>query len=172
MLLSDALKEAYASNPTNDLILYTIELYHASWADPIRVCSDTIDHTLLLEPDAPRNANENVPFISCAFDFSLPAKKKINEVTKLKLSIDGVSLILTQHILESTKHPGSEIEIIFREFLVSGTGPEFIVKGMLSDILVTNLRITGDVLLIRTINAEFPKDTYTIERFPGLAGWF
>lgn len=61
--LSQALMEAYASCPSDDVTLHTIELRHPAFDDgagnnvAIRVVRDHVDLTATLEVDAPGSAS-------------------------------------------------------------------------------------------------------------------
>lgn len=76
--LSEALKEAYASAPSDVILLHTLELRHPTFVDDhgnstaIRVVRDHINHTCTLENSAPLNHGEAVEFIAMAFDLELP----------------------------------------------------------------------------------------------------
>ena len=58
--LTTALKEAYASAPTNVIIYHTLELYHPSFTQAIRVVRDFDPLQATLESTAPRDASHSV----------------------------------------------------------------------------------------------------------------
>ena len=66
--LSLAIKEAYASAPSNLVIHHTLEIWHPNFTTPIRVVRDHVDLTAKLESSAPRNASQYVTFVGYAFD--------------------------------------------------------------------------------------------------------
>ena len=72
--LSEALREAYASAPSDVVILHTLELRHPSFIDDnglpmaIRVVRDNQNLTARMEGTAPLNAGEMVEFIAMGFD--------------------------------------------------------------------------------------------------------
>ena len=76
--LSLALREAYASAPSDVVILHTLELRHPSFVDDdsqpiaIRVVRDNQNLTARMEATAPLNAFEMVEFIAMGFDLELP----------------------------------------------------------------------------------------------------
>ena len=76
--LSEALKEAYASAPSNVVILHTLELRHPAFKDEngnstaIRVVRDNVNHTCRLEDNAPLDGGKEVEFVDLAFDLQLP----------------------------------------------------------------------------------------------------
>ena len=171
--LSDAIKEAYATNPDNDIILNTIEILHPSFVDDsgnqtaIRLVLDNQNHYLRLENDAPLNNGEKVEFISCYFDFILPAIKE-NEPGQLQLSIDGVSREISTHI-EQAKTTDI-IKVIYRIYLLSnGEIPEMDpIHGSIQNISVNIFNISGTVLFSDFINTAFPDIYYSPKHFPGL----
>ena len=75
--LSQALKEAYASAPSEVVILHTLELRHPSFLDEdgqhvaVKVVRDNQDLTARLEETAPLNPGEMVTFIAMGFDLEL-----------------------------------------------------------------------------------------------------
>jgi len=97
--LTAALKEAYASAPSNVIIYSTLELYHPTFTSPIRVVRDYNDLVVNLESDAPRNpgdltnatttTNTKVTFVAFNFDFTRPevSSQGIPQVT---ITLDNV----------------------------------------------------------------------------------
>ena len=72
--LSDALKEAYASSPSDVVILHTLELRHPDFKNEagvttaIRVVRDQQDLFARLEPSAPLYPSQMVRFVAMGFD--------------------------------------------------------------------------------------------------------
>ena len=72
--LSEAIKEAYASAPSEQIILHTLELRHPAFVDEtgqlvaIRVVRDTGDLWARLESQAPLQAGERVQFVAMGFE--------------------------------------------------------------------------------------------------------
>ena len=94
--LSEALKEAYASAPSDVILLHTLELRHPTFVDDhgnstaIRVVRDHINHTCTLENSAPLNHGEAVEFIAMAFDLELPPVNN-TPTPEISVTIDNVS---------------------------------------------------------------------------------
>ena len=71
--LSEAIKEAYASAPSEQIILHTLELRHPAFVDEtgqlvaIRVVRDTGDLWARLESQAPLQAGERVRLTEAPF---------------------------------------------------------------------------------------------------------
>ena len=76
--LSEAIKEAYASAPSEQIILHTLELRHPAFVNDagepvaIRVVRDTSDLWARLESQAPLQAGEHVQFVAMGFELDLP----------------------------------------------------------------------------------------------------
>ena len=79
--LKDAIREAYASAPSKEIDLLTIELNHPAFTQPLRVVRDNETLTARLEDTAPENPGETVDFLPYAFDLELP---EMDEYGKLK----------------------------------------------------------------------------------------
>ena len=72
--LNAAIAEAYASAPSDIVILHTLELRHPDFTDgegqpiAVRLVRDHQDLSAKLEDTAPLNPDEYVPFIAMGFD--------------------------------------------------------------------------------------------------------
>jgi len=162
MTLSEALKEAYATNPNNDIILNTIEIRHTSFSTPIRVVLDNQNHSLTLEDGS------DAEFVAGYFDVVLPSVKE-NELGQVRLNIDGVSREIAQYI-EQASESNDVIEATFRLYLNSNKqAPEMDpVEGFITNITVDVFRVTGNITFTDYINKEFPVLHYSAKTFPGL----
>ena len=103
------MKEAYASAPSDVVILHTLELRHPSFKDAlgaptaIRVVRDYQDHLCVLEDSAPLDAGQAVLFIAMAFDLALPPVN--NALTpEITVTIDNVSTEMIRYLVK--KYPG------------------------------------------------------------------
>ena len=168
--LDDALKEAYASAPADEVILHTLEIRHSSFTQPIRVVRDHNDFTARLESDAPLDPGETVTFIGMAFDFILPEVTKSSS-PEIEVSLDGVSGEIVAY-LDAAAQTAELIEITYRPYLASDpSGPT------MDPPLTLYIRsVTADVFRCRAragyanlANRKFPSEVYDVERFPGLS---
>lgn len=167
--LSQALKEAYASAPDNVVQYHTLELYHPSFTQPIRVVRDFVDLEATLESTAPRNASQAVTFVGFAFDI-VPPEVSATGVPTCQITIDNVSREIVAN-LELAIASNQAITIIYRLFLSSDlSGPQnnppmtLTVVSMSADVFkVTATATFGDM-----VNRKFPSQMYTTDRFPGL----
>lgn len=173
--LKQALAEAYASAPVDDVIVDTLEIRHPSFVDDqgqptaVRICRDRVDFTATLEAGAPLNASQQVTFLACPFDFKLPGIEE-GRVPQLEINIDNVDRSITAAI-EMAYQQQAPIEVTYRPYLVSDpSGPQ-----MDPPINMTLTRVTADVFKVSGIatlndvhNWPFPGRTYSPADFPGL----
>jgi len=167
--LSLAIKEAYASAPSNLVIHHTLEIWHPNFTTPIRVVRDHVDLTAKLESSAPRNAGQYVTFVGYAFDV-VPPEVTHTAVPQCVIEIDNVSRDILAKI-DLALGNVDPITVIYRAFLSTDlSGPE-------NDppLTLTILSITANVFRIRAMagfgdltNKRFPGLDYTAEVFPGL----
>lgn len=168
--LSDALKEAYASAPSDVVILATIEIRHPAFTAPIRVVSDYIALNAKLEDSAPLNAGETVEFIPFAFELGLPEMTD-KGIPELSLRIDNVSREIMQHIELAMPLP-DRLELTYRAYLSTDLthGPHNDPPLHLNIISIEAdaMAITAKASVIDFINKKFPNQEYDETRFPGL----
>jgi hypothetical protein len=167
--LSEAIKEAYASAPSEDVIYHTLEIWHPNFSSPIYVVRDFADLTATIEASAVRNAGLPVTFIAFAFDIVPPEVNKIGS-PQCVIEIDNVSREILAAI-ESAMGSTDSIIAIYRAYLSSDlSGPE-------NDppLELTILSITADPFKVRAqcgfinlLNLKFPRLQYSAETFPGL----
>jgi hypothetical protein len=180
-----ALQEAYASAPSDVIILYTLELRHPSFVDtqgnlsPIRLVRDfgvlleegdpdIYGYELTLEGDAPANAGQTVKFVSCMFDFELPSQQE-GSLPTIEIIIDNVTKEVGKY-LDSVVELDSNIEITYREYIINDLEvPQFILNGMsIQSIDSTVTRVTATASFADLINRNFPGKLYRPEEFRGL----
>lgn len=119
--LSEALKEAYASAPSDVILLHTLELRHPSFVDEygkptaIRVVRDNVNHICTLEDSAPLDAGKEVEFIAMGFDLELPPVEAI-PVPEITLMLDNVSTEIIQY-LDRAVETQNMIEMTYRPYL-------------------------------------------------------
>ena len=168
--LKEAIKEAYASAPDDEIIVYTIEMRHPAFTQPLRVVRDHKSFTGTLEASASANAGEAVEFLPYAFDLELP---EIAETGKpeIVLTIDNVSREIVASIEAAVRTP-YKIEITFRIYLMSDTaGPQndppmsMVINTIEADVFKVTAR-AGFADLSKT---AFPRKTYTLDQFPSLS---
>ena len=168
--LSAAIQEAYACAPAAEVVLHTLELRHPSFTTPIRVVRDRQDFTAYLEADAPEDPGAEVTFVAFAFDFRLPDVDKA-AVPEIEIILDNASAEIIGY-LDAAAQSADLIEVTYRPYLASDTsGPQIdppitlVLREVRCDIFRVRARAGfGDLG-----NKRFPAETYSADRFPGLA---
>lgn len=160
---TEAIKEAFASAPTNDTVLETIELSHPLLAGPIYLVKNLEDLTLTLE-DATSHLFEGV-----GFQLSLPPAGD-NGLQDLSLSIDNTDRRITDFI-KTVKASLDPVEVKYRPYLSSDlTQPQLNVPLVLylRGLSVTLFEASGKASFADIINRKFPSILYTRAMFPSL----
>ncbi|MDD4519399.1 MAG: DUF1833 family protein [Alphaproteobacteria bacterium] len=174
--LSEALKEAYASAPSDVILLHTLELRHPSFVDSegnptaIRVVRDNVNHTCTLEDTAPLNAGEAVEFIAMAFDLGLPPVEAI-PVPEITLTLDNVSTEIIKY-LDQAVETQDMIEMTYRPYLSDDlTCPQMNppITLVITDIKADITKITATARMMDIGNKSFPAENYTVKKYPGLS---
>lgn len=167
--LSEAIKEAYASAPSNLIIYHTLEIRHPSFTQPIRIVRDIVDLVATLEADAPANPGETVTFVRYAFDFIKPEVNS-NGVPQMQITIDNVDRIIGASI-EGALGSTDLVEVTYREYISTDlTGPQNDPPITLQVMAVTvdMFKVTATCGFPDLMNRKFPTVEYTSETFPGL----
>ena len=173
--LSNAIKEAYSSAPTDAVILHTLEFRHELFSQPIRVILDNRDWTARLENSAPLNGGEFVNFVAFVFDVTLPNLEE-SASPQLKIEMDNVTQVI-QEQLQVASISDSLTEVTYRPYLssnVDGNGrlqsPEMDppINLNVDSVSVTPLKITAIASFSDLGNKTFPTEEYNTTRFPGL----
>lgn len=196
--LSEAIREAYASAPSDVVTLDTIELLHPNFDAPVRVVRnhadtqtwialggapvqavlDALDDktrrnvglVARLEASAPENPGEMVAWIALAFDVDLP-EVATGAAPEATLTIDNVDQEVTRQ-LELAATSTEKIRLIYRPYISSDIeGPQADPPMMLTvgDVTVTDMQVSGNAGVSDVGNKAFPNETYTALRFPALA---
>lgn len=178
---TDALAEAYASAPLDDVILSTLELRHPSLVKPIRVVADLGDvldeadgdmifgHSLKLEADALADPGEFVDFIACGFGFTLPDQQE-GQLPSVTITVDNVAYLITPQ-LDALIGVRASLEVTYREYLASDkTTPQFILNGLTMTSIGSNLtQLSGTASFADLVNRNFPAKVYRPSEYPGLS---
>lgn len=168
--LSDAIAEAYASAPVDQIILHTLELHHPSFTQPIRVVRDRVALDARLEATAPADAGAVVTFTPYAFDV-VPPEQTTSGLPQCIIEIDNVSRDIQAQI-DAALAAGDRITLIYRAFLEDTAldGPETDppLTMTLLTVSATPLRIRATAGFPDLLNRLFPALAYDITRYPGL----
>jgi hypothetical protein len=173
--LSEAIKEAYASAPSEQIILHTLELRHPAFVDEagqtvaIRVVRDTGDLWARLESQAPLQASERVQFVAMGFELDLPPVDTM-PVPEITVTLDNVSREIVRH-LDAAAESQSVIEVTYRPYLSTDLeGPQMDppIHLVLTEVEADIFRVTGRARMLDVGNKAFPGVSYTAKTFPGL----
>lgn len=167
--LQDAIKEAYASAPSDEVILFTIEMRHPKFTEPLRVVRDNQNLTARLEEDAPVNGGEAVLFVAYPFDIKPPDTDEYGK-PELTITIDNVGREILTYVEQAVK-TRDVIEVTYRLYLASDlSGPQNNppMTMQVTSISATPQSITIVASFADLSNKAFPKQMYTLEQFPSL----
>ena len=167
--LKEAIREAYASAPSGEIELLTIELNHPAFTEPLRVVRDNVKLTARLEDTAPENPGEMVDFLPYSFDLGLPEKDEYGK-PQITITIDNVGKDIMNYV-EAAARTRYKIDVIYRAYLESDTSgpqndPPMVMQA--DSITATTKNITLVAGFADLSSRVFPKQTYNLEQFPSL----
>lgn len=167
--LSAAIAEAYASATVGVVVLHTLELYHPTWAAPVRVVRDYADLSATLESDAPLNPGASVTFTACPFDFQLPQQGEGRQ--QLTVSLDNVGRALMPIVEGAELGHATPVRVTYRPYLSTDTsGPQMTPLSLdLVEIRSDIQRIQATCVYADWLSRKCPGRTYAVEDFPGVA---
>ncbi len=173
--LKDAIKEAYAVAPADDVILHTLEFRHPDFEDDegnptsIFVVRDHVDLVARLEAAAPIKGGEMVTFVALSFELDQPPVDSA-PAPEVSITIDNVDRRIVQ-ALDDAATSQDQIEVTYRPYLASDLeGPQMdppmtlVLTEAHADVMVVNARAR----MMDIGNKAFPGELYTASRFPGL----
>lgn len=168
--LSQAIREAMASAPSNVVIHHTMELWHPAFTSPIRVVRDYADLTATLEATAPRNASQAVTFIGFNFDFTKPEVSAAG-IPQITITMDNADRAIVANI-EAALGSTDLVSVIYREFIST----DLSAPQNNPPLAMTIMSVTADVFRVTAVagfpnlmNKRFPTTEYSAEVFTGLA---
>ena len=168
--LSQAIKEAYASAPTDEIVFDTLELQHPAFVDDqglpdsIWVVNDNVDLTATLE-----DGSTVKTFVKMRFDFEMPPLEEGGTPLAF-ITMDNVSREIVRNVELAVESP-ELITVLYRPYVKSDLSvPGMIppLKGYLTSVNVDTFRVKGTLDFGTIVNKAFPKNVYTEARFPGL----
>lgn len=174
--ISEALKEAYASAPSEVVLLHTLELRHPAFIDDkgnptaIRIVRDNKNYTCRLEDTAPLNPGVEVEFQALAFDLELPPVEAI-PVPEITLSIDNVSTEIIKY-LDRAVETQDMIEMTYRPYLTNDlSSPQMDppITLVITEVTADISKISATARMMDIGNKSFPAENYTVKKYPGLS---
>ncbi|MFV0626596.1 MAG: DUF1833 family protein [Alphaproteobacteria bacterium] len=173
--LSEALKEAYASAPSEVVLLHTLELRHPSFVDEngektaIRVVRDHVSHCCFLEDTAILDAGQQVEFVAMAFDLELPPVNT-TPLPEISLTLDNVSREIMAY-LDLAVEGQEMIEMTYRPYLSDDLScPQMNppINLVITNIVADVFKITATARMMDIGNKSFPGENYTAKKYAGL----
>ena len=170
--ISDALAEAYASAPSDQVIYHTLEIWHPAFTLPIRIVRDYVALDARIEAGAVRDAGAMVTFVAYAFDV-VPPEVSSSGLPQCVIEIDNVARDIIAQIDQAVLQT-DPIKVIYRQYLsdTRTLGPENDppLEMEIIQINATPLRLRATAGFPNLLDRAFPTLTYDLETFPGLAG--
>lgn len=174
-LYKQALREAYASAPTDVVIIHTLEFKHPSFIDDsgqptaLRVVRDYVELNAYLEATASVNGGELVTFTPYAFDFQLPEVSG-SAAPEISITIDNVSRLIEENLERAVLSP-YPVEVTYRPYLSTDlSGPQMNppLTMIIKSVETNDLSVTARAGFPDLANKKFPAYDYTPTVFPGL----
>lgn len=168
--LTSAMEEAYASAPSNVVILHTLELNHPTFSDPIRIVTGDegipAGEYVLLTLE---NGIE-VWFTAMAFDV-IPPGYDDDGPTAGRIRIDGVSGLLLPY-LENVAVNAGNIAVTYRAYRSDARfEPGDVISGLkLKRVDVSATAVEAEIGFDEVGTQAFPRLTYDIDTYPSLFG--
>lgn len=162
-LMEAALAEAYASCPTDLVVLETVEINHPSFTDgPIRVVNDYVDLTATLE------TGQAATFVRFAFT---SVKPEVNAagVPEYLVTVDNATAEIARMLMSVSASP-SPLTVVIRQYrsddLTKPAGR--LIPGEIRHVDAPESSVTIKIGFGQIANMPFPKELFTPRRFPGL----
>lgn len=166
--LTQAMEETYAAVPSSVVILYTLELNHPAFAQPIRVVTgdDGVGASELVPLTLESGAT--VDFTALAFDVTPPGFDDAGP-TPGRITVDLVSGQLMEP-LEAAAVSSGAIEVTYRAWRSDKRdAPGDVIKGLkLRRVALNETAAEGDIGFDEVGRQAFPRVTYSIDLYPAL----
>jgi hypothetical protein len=176
--MSDALAEAAALAPVNEVIYHTLEIRHADFVDgngdpdSMWLVASNEDLSAPIEADAPVKAGQLVNFTALAFSFALMPIEP-GTTPEIQITLDGVNRAVITYI-DLAMESGKPITIAYRPYLDTAIedGPQMdpVPTFEVAEITVATTSITLKARTGIDLRGAFPVRLYTLTDFPGLTG--
>ncbi|PJE80652.1 hypothetical protein CI610_00313 [invertebrate metagenome] len=164
--MTPAEKEAYSHADDTRITLYTLELNHPAFTEPLRIVCDNDPLEAPLEDGV-----EKATFMAFWFTITRPPISEEPDPA-LKIAVDNVSGYLTPY-MDAASRSGKMVDVIFRPYLVDQSEDTVTLLRTIrlqvrnATASMTSVSITA--AYVNPANLPFPKELYTADRFPGLS---
>lgn len=161
---SEAIQEAYACAPADNVAIDTLEIRQDGVQDPVFIAQTRRSFIAMDENGVERS------FIPTGFQFSLPPSNE-EGFKSLNISIDNIDERVTDFI-EIAKSEPVPIKVIYRPYLLSDLSrPQMnppLVLTLKEVQLTSPYQVTARATFMDLVNKAFGDERYTRDRFPGL----
>lgn len=170
----DEAYERYAAGVEKGYVLLeTLEIHHSQIVDDqgqtaIRVVNDTVEHSLLLEGSAPRQAGQWVTFYPIPFEWEFPDFEE-GRSPEAQVRVDNIRREIAKY-LNGAELSNSPMQVIYRVYMSNDKskvshGPySFIIR----EIAESGDSISGRATFANPQNLKFPRRVYEEDEFPTL----
>lgn len=182
---TQALQEAYASAPADQVVLDCLELIHPAFVDrddnqdSVRIAIDDQSWVLEHESSAPLFAGQSKRYEPLAVNVKLPEQAE-GTLGSLEITLDNVPRTVWPKLQAAAKVRASAM-LIYRQWVGSKSletgvctfsGPPDLIIGNLTMNVVkaTQLQLTGTAAFVDLLSKGFPRRTFDRDGFPGLHG--
>lgn len=175
---TDALAEAIAMAPAEEVIIDTLEIRHETFVDDdgnpdsIWLTTNAEDVLAAIEPGAPLKGGQLVRFLSFPFKFKL-GRIEPGTGAELTIEIDGVDRRIIEALDRAIVEP-TKIVMVYRVFLSSDLedGPQRLPPDayVLSECETNVTKVVGRARVELDMTGPFPRYLYTANEYPGLIG--
>lgn len=177
--MTDALAEAAALAPDDEVFWETIEFRHPSFVDEngdpdsLRLVANTEDLVAPLEADAPIKGGQYVTFHKSAFSGALRPAIEPGATPEIEITIDNVNRAIMEY-LDLAMAAAVPLVMAYRIYLDTAIedGPQRdpVDTFEVSEVTVGVNSVTVKARTGIDLRGAFPVRTYDINSFPGLAG--
>jgi hypothetical protein len=169
--LSEALQEAAAVAPVGRAMLYAYELWHESFAEPIRFVNDVAALTATLEAAAPRDAGDEVEFLACPLSLQRPEESDTAASPSVTLGRPDVAGLL-KAALDAARGSTEPWTIIERVYASDDTSTPAMLPPLTFE--VTGVELAGAAASLTAsygdwVNWAVPRTTFRRAEYPGLS---
>jgi len=175
---TDALAEAIALAPAEEVIIDTLELRHETFVDDdgnpdsIWITTNAENVVAMIEDGAPVKAGQMVEFLSFPFKFKL-GRIEPGTGAQLNVEIDGVDRRIVRAIQTAAKQP-TKVVMVYRVYRATDLedGPQRLPPDayVLNECDANAGKVTGWARLEIDMTGPFPRYLYTANEYPGLIG--
>lgn len=177
--MTDALAEAAALAPAEEIFYETLEFRHPDFADEngdvdsLWLVADNVDLVAPLEADAPVKGGQWVTFSRSGISGVYRPPIEPGATPEIEITVDSVSRAIIYY-LDLAMESAQPLTVVYRPYLDSAIadGPQMdpVLTLEVADITVTltNIKIKARTRI--DLRGAFPVKQYTVTDFPGLAG--